>query len=160
MLDLAQDFARDAKGRITGIRIAMGRASKRAPGVEGVLSRGTVTMIDKFVNRFRPVLLSAEASALFPGKQGGHNRAASMAHQIRRVITRELGVDVNSHLIRSYVGTIILDEDPRATAIAQGVLGHKHQSTTLRFYAAQRGRAVNRGYAELIERRRRKLKRS
>jgi integrase len=160
ILDLAQDFARDTKGRISGIKIAIGRASKRAPVVEGALSRETVKMIDSFVSRFRPVLVHFESTALFPGKLGGHNRSQSMATQIKKVIGRELGIDVNSHLIRAFVGTMILDEDPRAIALAQGVLGHRERSTTARFYAVQRGRAVNRGYAELLERRRRRLKQS
>lgn len=160
ILDLALDFARNAKGKITGVRIANGRASKRAPVVEGALSAQTVRMLEAYVTRFRPPLLHDDSTALFPGKASGHLDSKSMATQIRALIGRELGVDVNSHLMRAYVGTVILDEDPRAVALAQRVLGHQNAATTLRFYAAQRGRAANRQYAELIERRRRRLRTS
>ena len=160
ILDLALDFARDAKGKITGVKIAYGRASKRAPIVEGALSAQTVRMLETYVTKFRPTLLHDNSTALFPGQAGGHLDSRSMAIQIRALIGRELGVDVNSHLVRSYVGTVILDEDPRAVALAQRVLGHQNATTTLRFYAAQRGRAANRQYADLIERRRRRLRTS
>jgi integrase len=158
ILDLALDFARNAKGKITGIRISNGRASKRAPVVEGALSAQTVRMLEAYITKFRPVLLYDDSTCLFPGRASGHLGSQSMASQIRTLIARELGVDVNSHLIRAYVGTVILDEDPRAVALAQRVLGHQTDATTLRFYAAQRGRAANRAYAELIERRRRRLR--
>ncbi len=160
ILDLALDFVRNAKGKITGVRIANGRASKRAPVVEGALSPQTVCMLETYVTRFRPTLLHDESTALFPGQEAGHQVSKSMATQIRTLIGRELGVDVNSHLMRAYVGTVILDEDPRAVALAQRVLGHQNAATTLRFYAAQRGRAANRQYSELIERRRRRLRTS
>ncbi len=160
ILDLALDFVRNAKGKITGVKIAYGRASKRAPVVEGALSAQTVRMLETYVAKFRPVLLNDESTCLFPGQAGSHLDAKSMASQIRTLIGRELGVDVNSHLMRAYVGTVILDEDPRAVALAQRVLGHQNAATTLRFYAAQRGRAANRQYSELIERRRRRLRTS
>lgn len=159
ILDLALDFARDAKGRIIGIRIGAGRASKRAPVVEGALSRETVRMIDIFVVKYRLLLVKNETTALFPGCKGAHNRPASMAVQIRKTIKSELALEVNAHLFRSYVGTLILDEDPRAAALAQRVLGHQDVRTTTSSYALQRGRAVKREYAELLERRRRRLQR-
>lgn len=158
ILDLALDFVRNAKGRITGIRIANGRASKRAAVVEGALSAETVRMLEAFVTTFRSVLLRDDATALFPGKTAGHLASESMAAQIKKLIARELSLEVNSHLVRAYVGTMILDEDPRAVALAQRVLGHQNESTTLRFYAVQRGRAANRAYGEIIERRRRRLR--
>ncbi len=158
ILDLALDFARNTKGKITGVKIAYGRASKHAPVVEGALSAQTVRMLEAYVTRYRPTLLRDDSTALFPGQEGGHLDSRSMATQIRALIGRELGVDVNSHLMRSYVGTVILDEDPRAVALAQRVLGHQNATTTLKFYAAQRGRAANRHYAELLERRRRRLR--
>lgn len=159
ILDLALDFARDAKGRIIGIRISAGRASKRAPLVEGALSRETVRMLNTFVAKYRPLLVKTETTALFPGCKGAHNRPASMAVQIKKTIKSELALEVNAHLFRSYVGTLILDEDPRAAALAQRVLGHQDERTTKRSYALQRGRAVKREYAELLERRRRRLQR-
>lgn len=75
-----------------------------------------------------------------------------------KIIKRELGIVVNPHLVRSFIGTIILDEDPRAIVLAQRMLDHRSPTTTAKFYAMQRGRAVNVEYAELLNRRMRKLK--
>lgn len=158
-LDLELDFARDAAGRITGIRIEGERTTKNAFVIEGQLSPETLMMLKGYLDHYRP-RLGAPGSALFPGQKKKHAATSTVSKGVQTAILREIGATVNPHLVRSLIGTIILDEDPRAVLLAQRVLDHKRPETTLRYYAAQRGRAVNREYAELLQRHKRKLKKS
>lgn len=158
-LDLNLDFTRDPRGRIIGIRIEGDRTTKGAPIIESALSPRTQEWLINFTERFRPYLLGVESSALFPGQKYHYVCKVGFGTQLTEIIHEELGIIVNPHLIRALIGTIILDEDPRAVVLAQRMLDHKSSLTTTKFYAMQRGRAVAGEYADLMKRRMRKLER-
>ncbi|MCB5946094.1 integrase [Acidocella sp. KAb 2-4] len=156
-LDLAHDFTRDRKGRITGIRIEGERTTKNAPVIEGALSPRTQNMLVKFLDVYRPRLLKAPSTALFPGEKHDYLSEDRFRGIIKDIVLEHIGIDVNPHLLRSLIGTVILDEDPRAVALAQRMLDHRTPTTTLRSYAMQRGRAVANDYANILNKRIRRL---
>jgi integrase len=156
-LDLILDFVRDQSNRVVGIRIEGDRTTKGAAIIEGALSSKTQKMILIFLEKFRPVLIQGPTNALFPGQKAEYLCAGSLGHLLETTIRRNLGIDVNPHLIRSFIGTVILDENPHNVVLAQRALDHKSPTTTLRSYAMQRGRSTAAQYAETIHQRIRRL---
>jgi hypothetical protein len=156
-LDLNLDFIRDPQGVITGIRIEGDRVTKGAVIIEAALRPETQKMLRAYLKIYRPILLGAESAALFPGAIDGHAAKSSFATQFSKLVERELGLTVNPHLVRSYIGTVILDENPRSIVLAQRMLDHRSPVTTAKFYAMQRGRAVEREFADVLHNRLRRL---
>jgi integrase len=156
-LDLILDFVRDQSNQIVGIRIEGDRTTKGAAIIEGALSSKTQKMILMFLEKFRPVLIQGPTNALFPGQKAEYLCEGSLGHLLETTIRRNLGIDVNPHLIRSFIGTVILDENPHNVVLAQRALDHKSPTTTLRSYAMQRGRSTAAQYAETIHQRIRRL---
>lgn len=158
-LDLDLDFARDAQGKIIGIRIKADRTTKNAPLIEAALSTYTQSMITTFNEKYRPRLLTRPSTALFPGQKNNYVHPKGFGRELTAVIWNELGITVNPHLIRAYIATLILDDDPRDLVLVQRMLDHKSQSTGIRNYAVQRGRAVNGKITEVLGRKVRRLSR-
>jgi integrase len=158
-LDLALDFVHDKTGRIIGIKIEGERTTKGAAIIEGALSPQTQRMLKTFHDQYRPRLLKHPTSALFPGQKTEYLHDQSLGHLMELTIRRTIGIQVNPHLIRSLIATIILDENPRNVILVQRALDHKSPATSIRSYALQRGRATAAEYADTMERRIRKLNR-
>jgi hypothetical protein len=69
---------------------------------------------------------------------------------VKDLSARYAGLDVTSHLIRSFVGKVILDEQPDGHVVAQQVLGHERLSTTVSYYAPLRPAVARRRYQQSL----------
>jgi hypothetical protein len=156
-LDLGLDFERDRKGNIVSIKIEGERTTKGAAIIEGALTPPTQRKLKEFCDKYRPRLLKNESSALFPGDKSEVVNQGSFGRHITELVHRHLGIDVNPHLIRALVATVILDENPEDVVLAQRMLDHKSPETTKKYYAQQRGRAIQGRFADVLHRRMKKL---
>ena len=122
--------------------------------LEVPLPESTLRLINTYLKRFHPILAPAGCRMLFPSRDGGHRRAPSLATQVRKLIARRCGVDINPHLFRHLAAKIYLDAFPGAYGVIRMLLGHKNIATTIRTYCGMEFSAAYRCYDALIEARR------
>lgn len=119
------------------------------------LNEESSELLDLYVRKFRPILLrDRTCSKLFLTQHGKPKRRAQLAQQMKGFLKRRLGLEWNSHLMRSLSGQILLDEHPGHYVDVQRMLGHSHIQTTLSAYVGTETKASFRQYDETLERRR------
>jgi integrase len=126
------DFPRK-KGGPVSIFIPSGEV-KNDEAIEHRLSLSVVQMLKFYLETYRPLLLRAPSSWLFPGEGPGHKSITGFAVQIKEAIARETGLEVNVHLLRHIGAKLQLEENPGAYGVMRLVLGHRSVTTTERSY--------------------------
>ena len=91
-------------------------------------------IMDVYVKRCRPALAVDAGGYLFPARKGGAKTPAQLAAQIKRMIVRETGIDLNVHAFRHLAARIFLRENPGEYESVRLLLGHKDLNTTVRAY--------------------------
>jgi integrase len=108
---------------------------KNGQPLECELPDATARMIDRYVERYRPLLGGDSANWLFPGRQAGRPKSHdSLREQITQVLAERCGVAMHPHLFRHFAAMLTLQRDPAAYGLAQRILGHRQLSTTTSFY--------------------------
>jgi integrase len=107
-----------------------------------------------YVRDYRPALLRAPTTALFPGEGAGHKSASTLAGQIKRAIKDYLGIPFNMHLFRHAGTKIYLDVRPGEYEIMRRVLGHRSIETTTSTYAGAETRSAGLHFASVLAERR------
>jgi integrase len=111
-------------------------------GVEVVtrLSSETSRLLKVWLNDYRPTqfAINCNCSWLFPNTKGGHRSVSQALEDVKDLSARYAGLDVTPHLMRAYVGKVVLDETPDGHVIVQQVLGHKSLKTTVQYYTPVR----------------------
>jgi integrase len=133
-LDLSRhfDFPKKKGGPIS-IFIPSGEV-KNDEAIERELPASVVRSLMVYLETYRPLLLRAPSSSLFPGEGSGHKSITGLAVQIKEAIAREIGLDVNVHLLRHIGAKLYLEGNPGAYGVMRLVLGHRSVSTTERSY--------------------------
>lgn len=71
---------------------------------------------------------------LFPGRRDIHRDRCSFSSSIGRLVRRELGFELHTHMLRHIVAYDILRKVPGAYELVRQILGHKSLNTTTRSY--------------------------
>jgi integrase len=100
-----------------------------------LLPEEVANLVALYWNRFRPLLLNAPSTALFPSSNGQPMASKALARSIREGIGRELGLKINAHLFRHISALLYLSHNPGDYETVRRVLGHKSVATTIACYA-------------------------
>jgi integrase len=106
---------------------------KNAEPFEWPLPTEAAGLVEEYVAKFRPAIATADNPWLFPSGDRvlSENRFTGA---IEDVIAREVGAEVNIHLLRHFAAWLYLRANPGAYADVQRVLGHRSIETTISFY--------------------------
>jgi len=114
------------------------------------LPRSVTTLVDRYVQRFRPVLAAPGNPYLFPGRLKSKD-PHELSQQIRRVIADWIGINMTPHQFRHLAGLIMQKHSPGAFAALAQLLGHKHVQTAFNFYARLDTLSAGRHFDAILE---------
>jgi len=130
--------------------IPAAEVKNKAP-LEFMLPASVQGLLDVYIRRARPVLLTGRSTCLFPARSGGAKPEAQLAIQIKKVIARQAGLDLNVHGFRHLAAKLFLQQHPGEYETVRLLLGHKSLATTVRAYCdLEQGDALRR-YDQLID---------
>jgi integrase len=111
----------------------------------------TVRKLDRYLADYRPALLtSPEVPWLFPDRHGHHKSTITISGSITDRIFRETGLKITPHQFRHLAAKLILAARPAEYELARQVLGHRHVSTTVNFYAGMQSAESVALYDEIV----------
>ena len=76
-----------------------------------------------------------------------------MSERIKKLIYRETGLSVTPHQFRHLAAKLLLQARPGEFELARQVLGHRHVSTTVNFYAGMQSRESVAIYDDIVTQR-------
>lgn len=115
-----------------------------------------VDRINRFMERYHPVLAPQGTAQLFVSPEGGRRSTIPFSRAISNFIKRETGLIMNAHLFRSLAGKLHLEEYPEDMETVRRLLGHERSETTHRYYVEARSTRHMQRYTDMIEQRRAK----
>jgi integrase len=125
---------------------------KNASNLEYSLLPETVDLVDSYIAKWRPLLLSGLSPFLFPGKfPGTHKGSGALSEQIKTIVHAYTGLDMTAHRFRHAMGKIFLDRNPGQYEVVRQLLGHKDIRTTIAFYAGAETASAARHYAKTLD---------
>ncbi len=110
--------------------------------------------LDRYIQRFRPILAMAGGDWLFPagfGKSGPLSPVA-MAQQIARVVADEVGAIINPHLFRSLCARFVIERSPHGSEDVRLLLGDKSLQAVLAHYLVLEPSQACRRHDEMLRR--------
>jgi integrase len=146
-LELA-DFAFLSSG--LGVLVIPGERTKTGRPLEFEFNAEITARLKQHIAVFRSRLPEAEGPYLFPGPQGGPRSKTAMADAIRRGM-RRVGLEMNPHLFRHFLGKITTEADPGAYLAVSRVLGHTTLDTTMGHYLGTESKAAGRHVDRLLD---------
>jgi site-specific recombinase XerD len=150
-LDLDRHFVWPPRRRgDVGIAIARGEVKNTQP-LEYKIPANSASALYVFLDRFRPILLTKNSSALFPGRASRPKRNDTLSKQIKKLLHAELGITWHPHLFRHLAARINLRCNPGDYEGTRRLLGHKSIETTYQVYEGMEMRPAVDRYDELIE---------
>jgi site-specific recombinase XerC len=97
---------------------------------------GATHILELWRTKFRP-RLNPQCTRLFIGDKGQPIGEGPLSKTFSKQMMRELGVVVNPHLLRHFVGTNLLRARPGHFEQARQMLGHRNIATTINFYCGE-----------------------
>ena len=110
----------------------------------------TVDLLDWYLTRHRPALLSRPCDALFPGENGKPKAKNTLALQMAEIVFERIGVWVNPHLVRHIALKTYVDAHPGQYVVMQQVLGHRDIKTTMGPYAGAEKKSARQLYQDHV----------
>ncbi len=151
-LDLDKHFQRPVGGKAGEWRLHIPKAEvKNDKAIDALLSIDTSSFLQSYVTTFRPRLGPAKTGALFVGQSGNAKGASRLSKQFFKFVRRELGLDVNIHLMRHLMAFAYLEARPGDYEGVRQLLGHKQIATTVKFYASAENRAAFRQMDRIVD---------
>jgi len=142
--------SRSGPGAVMHLVIPPGEVKNKNP-LEFELPTDILRLLELYLEKFRPLLVTDGSSYLFPARQGGAKTPAQLADQIKRSIKKGTGLTVNAHLFRHVCAFLYLKAHPGDYETVRLLLGHTSLATTVRAYCGlERSDAVRR-YDSLID---------
>ena len=123
---------------------------KNGTEIAAVLPPETVRLLDLYVQRYRPLLLTQASPWLFPGVADQPKSLERLALQISSTIQRQTGLLVNPHLFRHIAAKLFLDANPGAYGVVRLLHGHRSVDTTTTFYCGAESDAAFRQYDQQV----------
>lgn len=109
---------------------------KNREDYERELSPRLVALIDEYRDRYRPILSKDHGGFLFPGDRPGKPLSPDhLGHRFALIVERHLGLKMNIHLVRHFLGAIILEKAENPYSLGPVVLNHRNPQTFARAYA-------------------------
>ncbi len=118
----------------------------------------TKELVAWYVREYRPHLLRAETTALFPGEGAGPKSAGTLSGQVKKTIHDYLGLQFNMHLFRHAGTKMYLDVRPGNYEVMRRVLGHRSINTTTSTYAGAENKTAGLHFASVLNERRKSSK--
>lgn len=125
--------------------------TKNDNAIDAELPPWLLRLLDRYLENYRPKLLTAPSPWLFPGENGGRRKAGGFSAQISALIAKEAGVTMTLHQFRHLAAKLYLDRHPDGFDTVRRLLGHKSIVTTMRFYREFESLLATRRYSELLE---------
>lgn len=119
---------------------------KNEEDLEFPLPAETTVLLDLYCRDFRPRLLRHPGDWLFPGANGKHKSANTLALQIQARIRAVTGLNVTPHQFRHIGAKLFLDANPGGYEVVKRVLGHRSHNTTTAFYCGAESAAAVRHF--------------
>lgn len=142
--------SRPVPGAVMHLVVPPGEVKNKTP-LEFELPPDIVRLLELYLQKFRPLLVTDGSSYLFPARKGGAKTPAQLAAQIKRAIKIGTGLIVNVHLFRHVCAFLYLKAHPGEYETVRLLLGHTTLSVTVRAYCGlERSDAVRR-YDSLID---------
>ena len=136
-LDLDENFVWSGNAAGELIIVVPRRLVKNGIDLQYKIPRGSMPAFEKYLKRFRPLLVNGQSSALFPGRRGRNKRSDSLSRQIKDLIRKELGLDWTAHIYRHLAARLYLHAYPGDYEGARRLLAHLSAETTYRFYEGE-----------------------
>ena len=118
--------------------------------------QSVVERINRFMERYHPVLAPAGGAQLFVSPEGGRRSTDAFSRAVSSFVKQETGLIMNAHLFRSLAGKLHLGEHPEDMETVRRLLGHERSETTRRYYVEARTTRHMQRYTDMIEERRAK----
>jgi integrase len=142
--------SRPGPGAVIHLVIPAGEVKNKNP-LEFELPSDVVGLLELYLKKFRPLLVTDGSSYLFPARQGGAKKPQQFAEQIKRGVRIGTGLTVNVHLFRHVCAHLFLKAHPGEYETVRLLLGHSSLAVTVRAYCGlERADAVRR-YDNLID---------
>jgi integrase len=106
--------------------------------LEFELPKELIRMIDRHLATRSPHMCPVGTTWLFP-------------QRITKRVGKELGFEVNAHLLRHLAVMNWLDANPGGYEVARRLLGHSEVSRTINLYSGLEVKSATRAFADLIE---------
>lgn len=150
-INLGQHIITPRAGGVVHLAIP-GTEVKNGTDIEALLLPVTAKLLDLYLKRYRPSLLTEPSPWLFPGRCGRAKHPESLASQITSSIKKHCGLIVNPHLFRHIAAKNYLDAHPGAYGLVRLLLGHKSVNTTTRYYCGVEATAAFQHYDGFVDR--------
>ena len=147
-LDLNRHLVRINKGR-TQLRIP-GAEVKNGADIEATLPDRSVRLIERYLEIYRPLLLTDASSFLFPGLTNRPKSCERLSLQISTTIKERCGLQMHLHLFRHVAAKLYLDVNPGAYGVIRLLLGHRSVETTTKFYCGMETAAAVRRFDDHV----------
>ncbi|MFQ5757479.1 MAG: tyrosine-type recombinase/integrase [Acidiferrobacterales bacterium] len=137
------------KGRLL-LSIPSDEVKNREP-IEFELPEESAQLVARYLDEYRTLLCGGNPGEwIFPGRDGGPKRPGSLGLQLKRIVYKHTGLEVNAHLMRHIGAKIHLDLNPGSYEVVRRVLGHRTIDTTTAFYTGFETKAAARHFDEVI----------
>ena len=94
----------------------------------------SATLLETYLQRYRPQLAASGNPYLFPNTRMGGRSPHDLAVGLTDKVEREIGCAFNMHLARHFAVALYLQHNPGQYEVARRILGHKKVKTTTDFY--------------------------
>ena len=138
------------KRRQYALHIPADEVKNRAP-LDADLGLVTSALIRQYIDKHRQHALDVPSSALFPRRNGEPRAPSHLGEDLKKLVRKEIGLDINPHLYRHFAAKTILEARPGDYETARRVLGHAKMDTTTGFYAGFNTRAAYKLYGSILD---------
>ena len=109
--------------------------TKTGHQVRGILPKQIVTLLEEYLNSYRPLLLSGrDPETLFVNDSGRPLSEVVLRDHVINATARYFGREVNPHLFRAIFAAKFLEEHPENYLTLSKILWHRDVKTTIRLY--------------------------
>jgi integrase len=155
LLNLERDFVRWHPGPSAVVHLVVpNELVKNKRPLEFELRSDVAKLLDLYIQRFRPRLVTGPSPWLFPARDGGPKAPQHLGAHVANTITKETGLQMNVHLFRHFAAFLFLKAHPGAYETVAQLLGDSIATVT-RFYAGFEQADAFRRYDEVLDRYRR-----
>jgi hypothetical protein len=125
---------------------------KNNQAFETILPPSTTKLIDMYLERYRPLLLTTSNPWLFPGVGDRPKSCERLALQVTECVRKRCGLQVHLHLFRHLSAKLFLDANPGQYGIIRLLHGHRSVETTTKFYCQIAATAAVKAYDRHVTR--------
>ncbi|ADP72386.1 integrase family protein [Rhodomicrobium vannielii ATCC 17100] len=152
-MDLDRHTTRPAGGKPGPWRIAFEPSEmKNGRPYDALLSEEATAFLVDYLARFHPLIAKGRGATVFPSSRTGKPKSTvSLSKQYSGFLARELGLQVNPHLLRHYAGMAWLDAMPGEYQGLAKLLGHASTRTTEAFYTGAEAKTAQSRWQHLLE---------